>query len=1392
MSAGIQDKLAELRKNLLDLSRRNRLLNLPGKGRTTLPIVDELPLEIWQSLVVAAKTMSFLAREEAPGTPPPPAREAAAEAAEMPLAPLAEPAERHTDKHLQTALDGEALQARLLHLAREAQSALLEQGANVLFLALWTVEWREPGERETAARAPLLFVPVELVRKSVHSRHAVRAGSDEILVNPCLKELMSRVIRAELPELEYGEDLDLTSWLAAARTAITAVPGWKVHEEACLGLFSFNKLLLYHDLDPQRWPASASLTDHPLVRALTGVAPITLPPDQAVQDPATLDDQPLEDSWLVVDADSSQQAAVEAGKRGLSLVIEGPPGTGKSQTITNLIAEFLAAGKKVLFVAEKAAALEVVQRRLEAAGFGEFLLELHSKSQSKRSVLDQIARALDAPSGGKQIPPDVRELGNARMRLNGYVRALHAPFGAAKTSAHAAIAHAIAQRSAPEAKAPIPELDLITRDELRQHLETLQTLDQRLERIGDPARHPWRGATLASLGVAAQQQIRDAHTTLANALDVLAAEAEGLARAFGIEAPRTPGEFATALAGHRDSPPRETKVGSPALQAWLEFVRQRAAWGESARKVFRPEAEQQLDAAALLERRKAHGGSLFRWLFPSWRKDTRQLRQFFVAGPPPGTDETIYALAALARRQATTLELLALTETVLTPHGEAIRAWLAAIGANEQDWFGGPARDTAIEAMRVRQQGLRDAFESLQDWVDHHAALGAAQTPRLLPFLTFALSPEGAPLRGRLAAAFERHFWRLFADRALEAEPILGRFVGADHETLVERFRRLDRAFLTNNRQRLLQALRKRRPDLGHDAHRESKLGILKGELRKKRRHMPLRRLFAVAGDVVQALQPCFLMSPLSVAQFLAPGTLGFDVTIFDEASQVEPADALGAIARARQVILIGDEKQLPPTSFFQKLEGANEAAPAAEDQVDPRDLESILSLGLVQLPRACHCALRWHYRSRHASLIEFSNEHFYEQKLRIFPSPHTGRNELGLAFHLVADGVYLRGGGQHNPVEARAVAQAVLAHAKRCPERSLGVGAFSAPQQRAIQDELELLLRANEDPVLEQFFAEEREEPFFVKNLETIQGDERDVIFLSVGYGPDPFGKITMNFGPLNQDGGWRRLNVLVTRARERCVLFTSLRASDLDLAATQARGVHALKDYLHLAEFGRLPASSAPRGEPDSPLEQEIAQALRERGHQVHAQVGSAGFAIDLAIVDPAAPGRYLLGIECDGATYHSSPTARDRDRLRDEVLRRLGWRIARIWSTDWYRRKNAVLVRLDKEIAAARTPAVPTTSAQPESGAAAAAAPAAPAAVAGPAGPGKLPPPEALLQTLAAELGLPKQALLTSAAKRLGYQRLGPRIAADLEKELQSLVQLGKVTVDGQGFYVLHKGA
>lgn len=596
-----------------------------------------------------------------------------------------------------------------------------------------------------------------------------------------------------------------------------------------------------------------------------------------------------------------------------------------------------------------------------------------------------------------------------------------------------------------------------------------------------------------------------------------------------------------------------------------------------------------------------------------------------------------------------------------------------------QDAFGASVDDIALSGVTERLAQWSGAGESLFKWVayrdraDRGRALGCADLVNRLS--------EGHIAPAGVIPAFEMTYFEALHEDLVRMMPELGRFDGTLHTKTVQEFADLDLHRIHVSADETVRAHHRRMPP--RDGGAIGPLGTLRNELQKKRGHIPIRKLIERAGPAVQALKPVFMMSPLSVAQFLTPGAVEFDLLVMDEASQIQPIDALGAVARARQVVVVGDPRQLPPTSFFARMTGGGDDDEDEGGRV--ADIESILGLFTARgLPMRM---LRWHYRSRHQSLIAVSNRQFYENKLFIVPSPYTAEAGMGLRFHHIPDGIFEAGGKRCNQVEAKVVAQAIIRHALEFPDLSLGVAAFSVAQRRAILDELELLRRAH--PETEGFFHAHPSEPFFVKNLENVQGDERDVIFISVGYGPTvPGGRVPMRFGPLGSEGGERRLNVLISRAKQRCEVFASMTDEDIEPDFAQSRkGVFAFRLFLHYARTGRLTMAEATGRDFDSVFEEQVAKALQDRGYHVHRQVGLAGFFIDLAIADPERPGRYLLGIECDGAAYHDALSARDRDRLRQSVLESHGWTIHRIWSTDWFQRPSQELDQVIAAIDAAR---------------------------------------------------------------------------------------------------------
>ena len=524
----------------------------------------------------------------------------------------------------------------------------------------------------------------------------------------------------------------------------------------------------------------------------------------------------------------------------------------------------------------------------------------------------------------------------------------------------------------------------------------------------------------------------------------------------------------------------------------------------------------------------------------------------------------------------------------------------------------------------------------------------------------------------------ERAVLRSWADAQIRNDTRLQPLVATDREALVEEFRALDQEMISAATREIIKAANARRPSntsLGEPA-------VIRREGMKQRRHMAVRALIDKARNTVQAIKPVFMMSPLTVSQFL-PADMKFDVVIFDEASQVTPGDAINCIYRAHAFILAGDDKQLPPTQFFER---ATEAEDDVELESDVQDFQSILELaksaGAFQ-----NIGLRWHYRSRHEALIAFSNYRFYEGKLITYPSSQEDGPDVGVQLY-PADGIYRRGGGADNPKEAKVVAERVIHHYRTRPDASLGVVTFSVAQAAAVNAAIEELRESNRD-LDARFDQSDRLDGFFVSSLESVQGHERDVILFSIGYGPDEAGKISTNFGVLNKEKGWRRLNVGVTRARQRVEVISSIRANDIP--ASQNENVEALRAYLDFAERGVevLGTQSSITGlMPESPFEESVIRTIESWGYTVEPQVGAAGFRIDMAVRHPEKTGVFALGIECDGYQYHSSATARDRDRLREQVLEGLGWTLHRIWGTGWYRDRVPEERRLRGAIEAAIT--------------------------------------------------------------------------------------------------------
>lgn len=555
----------------------------------------------------------------------------------------------------------------------------------------------------------------------------------------------------------------------------------------------------------------------------------------------------------------------------------------------------------------------------------------------------------------------------------------------------------------------------------------------------------------------------------------------------------------------------------------------------------------------------------------------------------------------------------------------------------------------------------------LEEWIDFRSI---RQQCREIGLSEFVEKVEQVGMQPNIIVdTFFKRFYRLWLDIMIPRYPAVYAFRSRSHQAIINDFQELDKLQLDIARLRILERLISRLPDTNITTSSVDEVGILKRELTKQRRIMPLRKLFQSIPNLLTALKPCLMMSPLSVSLFLQADGYNFDTVIFDEASQVCTEDAIGAIMRGKQVIIAGDSKQLPPTNFFTATLSDSDFDVDTDDDAfdDTGAFDSILEEAVNAIPER---TLKWHYRSRHEHLIAFSNAKIYNHELITFPSNMEKIPDNGVEYVYVEDGVYDRGGRKHNLQEAKRVAELVFEHIRKYPNRSLGVVTFSEAQAQAIDSAIRQVRLRNSQ--YEKFFSEDNENAFFVKNLENVQGDERDTMIFSIGYAKDQNGVISMNFGPLNRNGGHKRLNVAITRAKFNIKLVSSIHPTDINVESTNSEGLKMLRQYIEFAINGvsilQTELQLTNSVEVESPFEEAVYDFLIKNGYNVTTQVGCSGYRIDMAVKHPTLSGIFVLGIECDGATYHSARTARERDRLRQTVLEDIGWTIYRIWSTDW----------------------------------------------------------------------------------------------------------------------------
>lgn len=1319
-----------------------------------------------------------------------------------------------------------------------------ERGVESFYLAVSFLEWYESGDSDEKINSPLILLPVdieeEIIRKKERHNYKITYRGEDPIVNPALKKKLEDDFGFTIPEEELSKD-NLNDFISKIDDQVSGgFDKWSVKKKLVLGIFDFQKVSLYRDLEENR----DEIKSRGIIKALNDDYS-DLDTDMDVPDQDELDEEiDPEETYQVVDADPSQQVAIEAAKSGKSFVLEGPPGTGKSQTITNIISEKIANGEKVLFVSEKKAALEVVKENLEEVGLGRFCLDVHSGN--KKKVLEQIDEEMKRSSGkdpeGEQ---DLKKLKLRKEKLNKYGEIINKKFGSVEKTPYEAIGKIAKRNEGPEHSLGLKDIFTVTEKQVENIKDNLRHLTEYKYEIQNFESHSWKKSDLTSWGLKTEEKMEESIEGQKETILEMREFSETIAiSADSVEDMRKLLDFLELISDCaveleenlisedlvkkkeqvleleslekekdnklRDLEKKYRKIPELDPDNYIEFMTDRvwAVEKEDFSELRELEEEKEdllsrlendyreipeVDAEDILEVIEGKNW-LIRKVSSEFKEEREKVLNFAKEDYDPDQEDLVEDLETLEELEEVNEEITEFKEfkEVL---GEAYRGrdtdwgklkndldkyWRlreeitdfakedydpdheqiiddleeledieglrkdiselsqarkllgSLYSGRDTDWdlikdflewlvkylgyeeFRENKLDREVETNQQRFEELEeeadnlisvfdeekaffqssmkyseldleskefsthidalDKFEQnldeLKSWTEFSRRLNELkETPAKEFTLKFLRQRDNV---NALPDSFLKSFYMDFLDQIFE-ETDLDQFSSKEMDQVMDDFQNLDKKQEKIARKEVVAKVTDERTNYQRRVGTNGGIAYLKREINKDSKHKALRKTFSRASEVITSLKPCFMMSPLTVAKNIHKGSIEFDTVIFDEASQIEPETAVSSLIRADQAIIVGDTKQLPPTKFLDA---------EVEDDDDVReDLESILDETSSALPKE---KLLWHYRSKDNELIEFSNRYYYQNRLKTFPG-NDNNLDTGVEFEYVEDGVYDRGESSKNRKEAERVADVIEEHVEEKPEKSLGVVAFSSKQREAIREELHLRKEQNRE--LRKFTSGEGLEQFFVKSLENVQGDERKKMIFSVGYGPDQNGEIHKFFGPLSKKGGERRLNVAITRAEEKVIVVSSMQPENLDVSNTSNKGPKHFKKYLQYAKHGdevlKRDIKTSEQKDFDSEFEEAVYKKLEEEGLDVTTQVESSGYSIDLAVKHPEKPGKYILGIECDGAAYHSTKTARERDRLRQSVLEDLGWNIHRIWSTDWIRDEEKEIEKILNEV-------------------------------------------------------------------------------------------------------------
>ncbi|MCL4264794.1 MAG: DUF4011 domain-containing protein [Anaerolineae bacterium] len=1514
----VENILEQQRKNLLDTSRRNPLLNYSLTNKS-IEITTEWPEDIFLQLVSRGKSMVFLPNTEGKAEkepesfqryardpsdedefdPDPLASdhgfhldefrvnvfyadfEADIDEQEEPTSRLTALKDRVSENYrrltnlskLSTNHASDDLMRRLKSIYNDMRRFNKELGVNPYYITLGMLEWSDPKRSQELNLAPILLIPVEIVQKNRFSNFEVQYTDEEVEFNDTLREKLREDFDISLPSQTNISPSDIQDFFALIEEIIKDY-NWKViRNKVTLTVFASSKYLMHKDLKPDSWPAESSPETNPTLSKLVhgGFQKTWQFPFQHTHLVDSLI-SPME-NYQIYDADSSQLMAIYHIKNGHDLIIQGPPGTGKSQTITNIIAQSLGDDKTVLFVAQKETALNVVKRRLDDAGLGHLCLELHGHRTKRGTILNEIQQTLDLSYSisTQQALGDIPGLIAIRNKLNNYAEGMNTPIDGETLTPYQCFEELLRLKGTLDKADPprLPDRDLFKHHrslQYHQWLPKIENLQMLLSEIGIPKDNAFRFCQCNDDTFIAPEEIKQIIRQTQNALEHLQEAAVKLAAHLGAPSPTTKRQVQhlVHLSEHIFQAPllaglaiRSSKwqINRKEILGTVSALRKSDELQRQYNSILMPEAWSR-NIGGLYEQIRNSSNPFQRFLnLPARIPD--ELAQLCRTEPPNNVKDQLSLLNAIrdfqshqkmAREHEHLFKELLGEQTWREAHNDwkylsILGNWLNKLHQTIQTTYLSFSVLEYIEA-GIQKEELRDLYELVENnlkqheiavtslldhlQLDEEAQFGNRQKFTMRNFssqdellntwlinisqlkdisdynkLKKELVADGLKSVVELGEVWSKaslylvdvvkYFWYLhLINKSGERKLELASFNRVIHEANVQKFCDLDKALLEENKSYLASKYNEAVQGLliVEDKGVENQLKLIKRQCMNAGTKLSIRKIMDGAGKALQTLKPVFMMSPASVAEFLPPSKVKFDVIIFDEASQIRPEDAIGAILRGNQTIVVGDRFQLPPTDFF---------APSTDrtDLENVTDAESILDLFYIAgVPQT---TLLWHYRSQHHSLITPSNQTFYNNELIVFPSPQNRNEKLGVHFFPIFGSIYDRGRSRTNPVEARIVAQAVIHHAINDPDLSLGVVALHKNQADAIEHEINLL--RDQNPQCEDFFEEENK--FLVTNLENVQGDEKEVIFVSIGYGFSKDGRLTLNFGPISKEGGHRRLNVLTTRAKKQCVIFSSIRGRDILERNPSNLGARFLAEYLEYAETGltisyeemhqalqksetyeegrerliklisvfnqrfdledlrefclyldidyeNLPGDTKQRKARElalyfyrrenisrliqvgkqhrldidwdglyqdrpievstdvnllkdeinsqllrdsfssnqihaprmSQIEEEIVTILEANGYCVKTYIGPPNAAIPIAVLDEKEQ-IALLGIELDGPNYYRSRTARDRDRLRQQELEKLNWKIHRIWIIDWYYNKQREIDRLIQAI-------------------------------------------------------------------------------------------------------------